>query len=59
MPATPSDFSAMSIEQPQKSGVGPTVTAVEPNNIDLTARIEPTQSSDTTVRIKPHHQEPT
>jgi serine/threonine protein kinase len=56
MPASPSDFT---IEQPQRGGVGPAVKAPapepEPNG---GMRIEPTQSPDATVRIKPHPQEP-
>ncbi|MDP3543774.1 MAG: serine/threonine-protein kinase [Elusimicrobiota bacterium] len=56
MPASPSDFT---IEQPQRGGVGPAVTAPapepEPNG---GMRIEPTQNPDATVRIKPHPQEP-
>jgi serine/threonine-protein kinase len=59
LPATPADFSAMSIEQPQRGGVGPAVKAplpaVDPNG---TMRIEPTQSPDVTAKIKPHPQEP-
>ncbi len=56
MPASPSDFT---IEQPQRGGVGPSVKppapAADPNG---TMRIEPTQSPDATIRIKPHPQEP-
>ncbi|MBI2789553.1 MAG: CHASE2 domain-containing protein [Elusimicrobia bacterium] len=56
MPASPSDFT---IEQPQRGGVGPAVKPRAPEgDPNGTMRIEPTQSPDATVRIKPHPQEP-
>lgn len=64
MPATPEDFSAMRIEQPQRGGVGPAVKTPAPPppgqepSSDSTMRIEPTQSPDATLRIKPNPQEP-
>jgi serine/threonine-protein kinase len=61
MPASPSDFSTMQIEQPQHGGVGPAVKVPLPKpeaDPGATMRIEPTQSPDATVRIKPHPQEP-
>ncbi|MBI4062065.1 MAG: CHASE2 domain-containing protein [Elusimicrobia bacterium] len=58
-PAMPSDFSTMSIEPPQKGGVGPAVRAPGPESASSsTMRIEPTQSPDATIRIKPNPQEP-
>ncbi len=56
-PASPSDFGAMTIEHPQKSGVGPAVMASMPA-AEETMRMEPTQSPEATARIKPHPQTP-
>ena len=50
------------IELPQHSGVGPKVDAPPPPprafDSDATMRIEPTQSPDATIRLKPNTQEP-
>ncbi|MDD5303811.1 MAG: serine/threonine-protein kinase [Elusimicrobia bacterium] len=59
MPASPSDFSTMTIEQPQRGGVGPAVKVPPPDaDAGSEMRIERTQSPDATIRIKPHPQEP-
>ena len=61
MPASPSDFSTMAIEQPQHGGVGPAVKVPLPKpegDPNGTMRIEPTQSPDATMKMKPHPQEP-
>lgn len=61
MPASPSDFSTLKIEQPQHGGVGPAVKVPLPapeSDPNGTMRIEPTQSTDATIRLKPHPQEP-
>ena len=59
MPASPSDFNTLAIEQPQHSGVGPAVKVPAPkHDPDGTMRIEPTQDPNATVKMKPNPQEP-
>ena len=61
VPPPPSSSGGFSIELPRQSGTGPAIEVPPPvrePDADATMRIEPTQSPDATMRLKPHPEEP-